>query len=170
MQHSLTPPCLGGFQTKISLSQRRISPHQHPSEEKVGGPHLLEYLRCSGPLRYLLIDLGPNQGESDCYAYSSTLDATMWKRREERIINSLLLFRSTIICLQEVSYDSVTSSPAFQRLAQVDECPAPPPLILTGGLSLCRLRTIVWFRRSSLVSHSDSLSCWLCDLRPAREG
>lgn len=62
--------------------------------------------------------LGPNEGENDHYSYSSTLDATSWRRREERIINHLLLLRPTIICLQELSYESI-SSPQFNRLAEV---------------------------------------------------
>jgi hypothetical protein len=63
--------------------------------------------------------IGPHQGESDQYSFTSTLDATKWKRREDRIINYLLLIRPSIICLQELSSDSITTSPAFQKLSEV---------------------------------------------------
>lgn len=42
--------------------------------------------------------IGPNHGESLRHSYS-TLDARTWKRREQRIIDHLLLLRPTIICL-----------------------------------------------------------------------
>jgi mRNA deadenylase 3'-5' endonuclease subunit Ccr4 len=62
--------------------------------------------------------IGPNQGESRRNSTSTTLDARIWKRREERIVNELLLLRPTIICLQEISLDSL-NSPGFQRLADI---------------------------------------------------
>ena len=63
------------------------------------------------------LKIGPIQGESDKHSYC-TLDAKLWKRREERIVDHLLLLRPTIICLQELSFDTINSI-AFQKLAEV---------------------------------------------------